>query len=123
MAHSNDDKIPNPMANNEGLDILGTEFVPEEALSGTITQENLESLCKERVCPLCVVQQEAQEIKLRAAAEMENFKKRLGREHEEQMRYASEEILTDLLPTLDNFDLAFRYGSSHEACNDLLQGI
>ena len=63
------------------------------------------------------------EMRLRTAAEMENFKKRLTREHEEQMRYASEKVLGDLLPTLDNLDLALRYGSKHEACKDMLQGV
>lgn len=66
---------------------------------------------------------EVVEMRLRAAAEMENFKKRLTREHEEQMRYAAEKVLGDLLPTLDNLDLALRYGSKHEACKDMLQGV
>ena len=43
--------------------------------------------------------------------------------HEEQMRYAAEKVLGDLLPTLDNLDLALRYGSKSEACKDMLQGV
>lgn len=66
---------------------------------------------------------EAEEIRLRCAAEMENFKKRLKREHDEQMRYAAERVLGDLLPTLDNLDLALQYGGKNEACGDLLQGV
>ena len=66
---------------------------------------------------------ELNEMRLRNAAEMDNFKKRLTREHEEQMRYAAEKVLGDLLPTLDNLDLALRYGSKHEACKDMLQGV
>ena len=66
---------------------------------------------------------EVEELRLRAAAEMENFKKRLTREHQEQMRYAAENVLSDLLPTLDNLDLALQYGSKHEACKDMLQGV
>lgn len=60
---------------------------------------------------------------LRQAAEMENFKKRLAREHQEQMRYAAEKVLGDLLPTLDNLDLALQYGTKNEVCRDLLQGV
>lgn len=63
------------------------------------------------------------DVRMRAAAEMENFKKRLMREHAEQMRYAAERVLSDLLPTLDNLDLALQYGSQHEACRDMLQGV
>lgn len=66
---------------------------------------------------------ELAEMRLRTAAEMDNFKKRLTREHEEQMRYAAEKVLGDLLPTLDNLDLALRYGSKSEACKDMLQGV
>lgn len=66
---------------------------------------------------------EIEEMRLRVAAEMDNFKKRLNREHQEQMRYASEKVLSDLLPALDNLDLAIQYGSSHEACADMMRGI
>jgi molecular chaperone GrpE len=66
---------------------------------------------------------ELEDMRLRAAAEMENFKRRLGREHQEQMRYAAERVLGDLLPTLDNLDLALQYGTAHEACRDMLQGV
>ncbi|WP_374042281.1 nucleotide exchange factor GrpE [uncultured Desulfovibrio sp.] len=75
--------------------------------------EGLEERCKA----------ELTEMRLRNAAEMDNFKKRLTREHEEQMRYAAEKVLGDLLPTLDNLDLALRYGSKSEACKDMLQGV
>ena len=64
------------------------------------------------------------EARLKAEVEeLENFKKRLTREHQEQMRYAAENVLSDLLPTLDNLDLALQYGSKHEACKDMLQGV
>lgn len=66
---------------------------------------------------------EIEDMRLRMAAEMDNFKKRLTREHQEQMRYASEKVLSDLLPALDNLDLAIQYGSTHEACRDMMQGI
>lgn len=69
------------------------------------------------------VEGELREERLRMAAEMDNFKKRLQREHQEQMRYASEKVLSDLLPALDNLDLALQYGASHEACRDMMQGI
>ena len=66
---------------------------------------------------------EVEEMRLRMAAEMDNFQKRLKREHAEQMRYAAEKVLGDLLPSLDNLDLALQYGSTNEACKDMLQGV
>ena len=85
--------------------------------------ENLESLCHEHVCPNCTEKRDADDARLRAAAEMDNFKKRLKREHEDQIRYAAEKVMSDLLPTLDNLDLALQYGSKDEACKDMLQGV
>lgn len=64
-----------------------------------------------------------EDMRLRMAAEMDNFKKRLTRDHQEQVRYATEKVLADLLPALDNLDLAIQYGSTHEACKDMMQGI
>ena len=63
----------------------------------------------------------AESLEERCKAEL--TEKRLTREHEEQMRYAAEKVLGDLLPTLDNLDLALRYGSKSEACKDMLQGV
>ncbi len=75
-------------------------------------------------CPQCAaVKAEAQESQLRALAELENVKKRLQREKDEQVRYAAENVLADLLPTLDNLDLALQYGSQVEACKDMLMGV
>lgn len=85
--------------------------------------ENLDALCKEHICPSCAIQTEADEQRLRAAAEMENFKKRLAREHEEMAHYAAEKVLRDLLPALDNLDLALQYGSQNDACRDMVQGV
>ena len=77
-----------------------------EAEARTEPQKTLEEQCRETVCPSCAVKAEADDARLRALAEMENFKKRLQRDHDEQMRYAAESVLSDLLPALDSLDLA-----------------
>ena len=97
------------------------EGVPQEPQE--ILDEELLESCKQRICPSCDVASEAEEVRLRALAEMENFKKRLQREKDEQTRYATENVLGDLLPTLDNLDLALQYGGQSEACKDMLTGV
>ncbi len=87
------------------------------------TLEDFEEQCRAVVCPSCAVKQEADDVRLRALAEMENFKKRLQREHEDRIRYATETVLADLLPALDSLDLAIRYGSREEVCKDMLTGV
>ena len=99
----------------------GEQNVPSE---GCVPDgEDLERLCREQICPTCDTGREAEETRLRALAEMDNFKKRLQRERDEQVRYAAENVLADLLPTLDNLDLALQYGSRVEACKDMLTGV
>ena len=94
-----------------------------EAEARTEPQKTLEEQCRETVCPSCAVKAEADDARLRALAEMENFKKRLQRDHDEQMRYAAESVLSDLLPALDSLDLAIQYGGSDETCKSLLTGV
>lgn len=73
--------------------------------------------------PLEEARREIEDERLRMAAEMDNFKKRLNREYEEQKRYASEKVLSDLLPALDNLDLAIQHAPQDETCKNLTQGI
>ena len=86
-------------------------------------EKTLEEQCREEICPTCTVKAEADETRLRALAEMENFKKRIQRDHDEYMRYASEPVLKDLLPALDSLDLAIQYGGNDETCKSLLTGV
>jgi molecular chaperone GrpE len=49
---------------------------------------------------------EAHERMLRAAADLENYKKRAQKEKEELQKFGNEKLLKDLLPVLDNLDRA-----------------
>jgi molecular chaperone GrpE len=49
---------------------------------------------------------EAHERMLRAAADLENYKKRAQREKEEVLKFGVEKLVKDLLPVLDNLDRA-----------------
>lgn len=61
---------------------------------------------------------EAEKIKdqlLRERAELENFKRRMQRERSESLRYASEHLLRDLLPVLDNLERAIDAAAKNTA--------
>ena len=47
---------------------------------------------------------------LRAAADLENYKRRAGREKEEVERFGIQKLLKDLLPVIDNLDRALEHG-------------
>ena len=53
--------------------------------------------------------QKFQDLYLRTAAEMENMRRRMQKEKEEQARYAADCIIRGLLPVLDNLGLALSY--------------
>ena len=55
---------------------------------------------------------------LRLAAEFENFKKRTEREHLTSLRFASEGILRELLPVLDNLEQALLAAENTQQTED-----
>ncbi|HVM61814.1 MAG TPA: nucleotide exchange factor GrpE [Verrucomicrobiae bacterium] len=61
---------------------------------------------------------------LRAAADLENYRKRVAREKEELARFTSERVVAALLPVLDNLERAIDAAQKHGADNSsLLEGI
>jgi molecular chaperone GrpE len=60
---------------------------------------------------------------IRMVAEMENFKKRSGKERDEFFKYANENILRELLPILDNLQRAIDHAETHNGQTGLLEGI
>lgn len=62
---------------------------------------------------------------LRAAADLENYRKRAAREREDVVRFANERLLKDLLPVLDDLDrsLAAVSASDGAAFEQILEGV
>ena len=101
-----------------------------EAADGTpaaveieLTADELQALCRDRICPACPVAAQAEDDRLRALAELDNTRKRLEREKEEHRKYASEKVLADLLPALDNLDLALEHAPRDEAAKNFVLGV
>ncbi len=94
-----------------------------ENILASVSKEALQAECVARLCPDCPVKKEADDVRLRSLAELDNAKKRLGRERDEQIRFAAGNVLSDVIPSLDNLDLALQHAGSNEACKDLVVGI
>jgi molecular chaperone GrpE len=58
---------------------------------------------------------------LRERAELENFKKRMQREKAEALRFASEPLIRELLPVVDNLERAVEHGGGDG--ESLLEGV
>lgn len=82
--------------------------------------ESVKASCAEQ---LKAADEKIKNIQIRSLADFENYKKRLAREHDEHLKYAAEKVMKDLLPTLDNLELAINYGSKDEACANMMQGV
>lgn len=66
---------------------------------------------------------EAKNAALRAQAELENFRKRMRREMDEERRYASLPLLRDLLAVLDNMHRAIAAAEDSQSTAGLLEGV
>ncbi|HXX58580.1 MAG TPA: nucleotide exchange factor GrpE [Thermodesulfovibrionales bacterium] len=59
---------------------------------------------------------------LRLYAEFENFKKRVQKDKEELIRYGNESLLHDILPVIDNLEMALKH-SSDDVSDGLVKGV
>ncbi len=59
----------------------------------------------------------------RAQAELANYKKRVDRDKGEFAKFASKEVILDLLPVVDNFERAIEHVPQTEKDNNWLMGI
>ena len=103
----------NPLNNEQQLVMPGAEYSDEELLA----------ICTPRICAQCPVQKEATDAKLRSLAEIDNARKRMAREKEEFTRYASEGVISEILPALDNLDLALQHAGKDAASQNLAIGV
>jgi molecular chaperone GrpE len=60
---------------------------------------------------------------VRLYAEFENYKKFAARSKEEQLKYANENLIKDLLTVVDHLELALQHSSNSEISNSLAQGV
>lgn len=94
-----------------------TEEHPEESDAGE---------SDDLLSQLTIVYEEARDLEdrlLRLAAEFENYKKRIRRERENELKYAEEKLLKELLPSLDNLERAIEQGRTTEDISALRQGV
>lgn len=73
----------------------------ETVVPAQLTAEQIDAL-RERA----VKAEENWDRYVRAVADLENFKKRATRERLEGIKFANESLLQELIPVLDNFDMA-----------------
>lgn len=102
---------------SEVIDVEDGKVVDTDNLNGNIEEPvegSIEALTKEK--------DETYERLLRLQAEFDNFKKRTQREKIAERKYRSQELVTELLPVLDNFERALEVEVTDETKN-IIEGI
>jgi molecular chaperone GrpE len=66
---------------------------------------------------------DAKDRALRAQAELENFRKRIRRDTDEQLKYANASLMRDLLPVVDNLRRAIESASKAGESGGVVEGV
>jgi molecular chaperone GrpE len=72
------------------------------------------------------VQEESEkhyDLYLRSEAEIENIKKRNKKEKEDWIKYANEALIKDILPVIDNLEMAISHAHNEDALHALREGV
>jgi len=112
----------NPTANQDPgqeEDTSGSDQAAKSAetadSAGKSVTEELEELRKEK--------ERVYDLYLRKQAEFDNYKKRLERDKAESIRYANESLICELLPVIDNFELAITAAEEKDQNHSHYQGV
>lgn len=98
------------LAIDEVLDDVQTDSNANETETDELTQARQDA-------------RKAQDRLVRAQAELENVRKRMRREQEEERRYASMPLIRDLLPVIDNLQRAMTSVDTSECPPGLADGV
>ena len=99
---------------------VAEEQAPEEAAGDDSAAEELFDTPKE---DLRRELEEANDRVLRTQAELENYRKRVARQMDDQRRYANLPLIRDLLPVWDNMGRAIEAAEKADEADSLLEGF
>lgn len=120
------EKDLNKIGNEDIIEIDGdgeAEELEEDLSSSVESDDDSNSIFKEKIEILEKEKQELSDKLLRKAAEFENLKRRTTREKEEAVKYGSASILSSMLEVLDNFDRAVEMEPNADDFHSFFEGI
>lgn len=77
---------------------------------------------EQQIADLTAELEDEKDRALRALAELRNFRRRAQEERVQQLQYATEAVLRDLIPVLDHFEMAAEAGEATEQTRIVCQG-
>ena len=96
---------------------------PPESAVNPETEAKVEEIVLNPLEAAIAERDELRDLLLRTRAEMDNMRKRMNRERDEERKYAALPIARDLLPALDNLHRAVDAGQKDQNVAALLQGV
>ncbi|OHB67004.1 MAG: nucleotide exchange factor GrpE [Planctomycetes bacterium RBG_13_63_9] len=102
------------------FDRVAAEQMAADMAAAVENQQGVES---GTVASLQAELEAAKDRELRTQAELENYRKRVARQMEEERRYADLPLLRDLLPVLDNMERAIEAAEKTHDTASLLAGV
>ncbi|MBO5365481.1 MAG: nucleotide exchange factor GrpE, partial [Peptococcaceae bacterium] len=109
-------------------EILEEEVNTEETVENTVEDAAEESAEAEAAEALDanVLQAQLDELNqrfLRTAADFENYKRRTALEKDDLLKYSNAKIIGEILPVLDNFQLALKTTSDNKEVQNVVKGV
>jgi molecular chaperone GrpE len=95
---------------------------PSDSAAATTAAEDVESL-RDRAESAEEERDKYLEMLQRSKAEFENYRKRLQQNLAEERRYAHSDLARDLLPVLDNLQLALDAAATRSELDALIEGV
>ncbi len=105
--HNKDKKISNNCGNN--VSCKGENTCADTDSSGDVSGGTNQSVLKD--------------LLLRTQANFENYKKQSEKRMQEMQKHAAKDIITQILPVLDNFELALKNADTNSNPQDFVAGL
>lgn len=100
-----------------------SEQIPEKESEKTKSKKGSVKALKENLDEKEEERKNLHDKLLRTQAEFENYKKRMAKEKSDLMKYANEEIIKELLHTVDNLERAIQHAKESDQSEGILEGI
>ena len=112
---------------DEDVQVIEIKTLDEEAEDQTAESgsegeaDSIPETREEEIARLIQEKQEQRERLLRAQADFDNYRKRVQKEQGNLLRYGSEAALREILPVIDNLELAVDSARTHDSSNSQLR--
>lgn len=96
--------------------------VPHQATQDSPDEQEREPTPEEKLAALAGELEAEKDRRLRALAELQNFRRRSQEARAEQLQYANERLLGDLIPVIDHFEMAAAAAEADEQARAVSEG-